>query len=189
MQSRLIAALVLVASALIPDAGRAEDRGWAVVPAESSISLRVGTPLGSRTGRFERWTGDIRFDPEAPRRARVGIEVEAGSLRMNDAALTRTAVGSNFLDSARHPTIVFRLRALDPGEGSRYTARADITMKGVTRPVAFPVALRSVGLTTQMAGGLLLDRAAFGIGTGGPWDRLIGRQVRVDVVLTTRQAD
>ncbi|MDP3405876.1 MAG: YceI family protein [Brevundimonas sp.] len=187
MRRGLIAGL-LVGTVLFADAGRTQERVWDVVPAESVISLRVGTPLGSRTGRFERWTGDVRFDPQLPLQTRVGIEVEAGSLRMNDAALTRTAVGANFLDGARHPTIVFRLRALDPGEGSRFTARADITMKGVTRPVVFPVTLRSVGQTTQMAGGLSLDRAAFGIGTGGPWDRLIGRQVRVDVVLTTRPA-
>jgi len=187
MRGGLMAGL-LVSAVLFADAARAEDQDWTVVPADSVITLRVGTPFGSRSGRFERWTSDVRFDPAVPLGARVGIEVEAGSLRMNDAALTRTAVGSNFLDSARHPSIVFRLRALDPGEGSRFTARADITMKGVTRPVVFPVTLRTDGRTTQMAGGLSLDRAAFGIGTGGPWDRLIGREVRVDVVLMTRPA-
>ena len=185
MRRGLITVLVGVCC-LIADGGRAEVRGWVVVPAESTISLRVGTPLGNRTGRFERWTSDIRFDPAAPESAEVGIEVEAASLRMDDASLTRTAVGTAFLDSGRYPRVGFRLRGLDPVGGQRFTARADITMKGVTRPVMFPVTLRSDGRTAQMAGGFSLDRAAFGIGTGGPWNGLIGRQVRVDVSLATR---
>lgn len=187
MRRGLIAVLIAVVW-LFADDGQAEVQGWVVVPADSAITLRVGTLVGSRTGRFERWTGDIRFDPEAPQGAEVGIEVEAGSLRMNDTALTRTAVGSAFLDSGRHPRIGFRLRTLDPIGVERFTARADITMKGVTRPVVFPVTLRGDGSTAEMSGGFLLDRAAFGIGTAGPWNALIGRQVRVDVVLATRSA-
>ena len=186
MRRGLIAGLLACAVCLFADIGRAEVRGWVVVPSESTISLRVGTPLGSRSGRFERWTGNIRFDPDTPEAAEVGIEVEAASLRMDDAALTRTAVGSAFLDSVRYPRVAFRLRGLDAVDGHRFTARADITMKGVTQPVVFPVTLRHDGRTAQMAGGFSLDRAAFGIGTGGPWNGLIGRQVRVDVSLATR---
>lgn len=165
---------------------QAEVRPWVVVPERSEITMRVGTPLGARAGRFERWTGDIRFDPDQPRTAQVGIQVEASSLRMDDARLTRTAVGAGFLDSARFPRVSFRLTGLEPVAADRFTARADITMKGVTRPVVFPVTLRSDGRTAQMTGGFSLDRAAFGIGTGGPWNGVIGRQVRVEVSLATR---
>ncbi len=174
--------LILVASAW------ADVQPWAVVPSESSIAMRVGSPLGQRSGRFERWTGDIRFDPQAPEQAQVAIEVEAASLRMDDGALTRTALGPSFLDTRRYPRIAFELRSLDPAGGQRFTARADITLKGVTRAVSFPVTLRSDGRTAQMTGGFSLDRAAFGIGTRGPWNGILARQVRVDVVLATRPA-
>jgi len=187
MRRRLIAVLI-AAAGILADASPAEVRRWVVVSSESAITLSVGSLLGGRTGRFERWTGDIRFDPEAPGAAEVGIEVDAASLRMDDALLTRTAVGGAFLDSVRHPTAVFRLTGLDPVGAERFTARADITLKGVTLAVVFPVTLRSDGRTAQMAGGFSLDRAAFGIGTGGPWNALIRRQVRVDVVLATRPA-
>lgn len=187
MRVGLIAALALATVLPGTEAG-GEPRDWVVIAGDSAITLRVGTPLGSRVGRFERWSGDIRFDPDVPEQAQVGVEVEAASLRMSDTVLTRTAVGATFLDSGRHPRILFRLRGLDPTGPSRFTARADITMKGVTRPVVFPVSLRSDGGMAQMEGGFSLDRAAFGIGTGGPWNGLIGRQVRVDVVLATRPA-
>jgi len=161
---------------------------WVAVPTRSSITMRVTSPLGNRTGRFERWNADVRFDPDAPEDARVAVTVEAASLRMDNAALTRPAIGPALLDSERFPDIRFRLRSLRRLGGDRFTAEADVTMKGVTRPVSFPVTLRSDGQTAQMTGGFSLDRAAYGIGTQGSWNRLIGRQVRVDVTLATRPA-
>ena len=187
MRAALIA-LVIGAVCLATGASRAEVERWAVVPGESVITMRVGTPVGPRTGRFTRWTGDIRFDPARPETAQVAIEVDAASLRMDDARLTATATGTGFLDSGRYPRVAFRLTGLEPAGGSAFTARADITMKGVTRPVVFPVTLRSTPGAAQMTGGFSLDRAAFGIGTRGPWNGLIGRQVRVDVSLATRPA-
>ncbi|WP_271086056.1 YceI family protein [Brevundimonas sp. NIBR11] len=184
----LIAMLIGAAACMATGPGRADVERWLVVPGSSSITMRVGTPVGQRTGRFTRWTGDIRFDPDAPRTAHVAIEVEANSLRMDDARLTATAVGAGFLDSGRYPRVAFRLTGLEPAGGSRFTARADITMKGVTQAVVFPATLRNDGRTAQMTGGFSLDRAAFGIGTRGPWNGLIGRQVRVDVSLATRPA-
>jgi len=187
MRGGLIAVLIAFVS-LIADIAAAENRPWVVVPAQSEISMSVRTPLGMRTGRFERWSGDIRFDPESPLTAQVGVQVETASLRMDDAALTRTAVGTAFLDSARFPRVSFRLTSLEPAGTQRFTARAEVTVKGVTRPVSFPVTLRSDARSAQMDGGFSLDRAAFGIGTGGPWNALIGRQVRVEVSLATRPA-
>jgi polyisoprenoid-binding protein YceI len=181
-------ALLIGACCLSTGASGADVERWLVVPDESTITMRVGTPVGARTGRFTRWTGDIRFDAERPEAAQVAIQVDAGSLRMEDARLTATALGSGFLDSGRYPRIAFRLTGLEPAGGQRFTARADITLKGVTRPVTFPATLRSDGRTAQMTGGFSLDRAAFGIGTRGPWNGLIGRQVRVDVSLATRPA-
>ena len=187
MRTALIALLIGVAC-LATGASRAEVERWLVVRGDSAITLRVGTPIGQRTGRFTRWTGDIRFDAARPETAQVAIEVDAASLAMDDARLTATAAGAAFLDSARYPRVAFRLTGLEPAGGARFIARADITMKGVTRPVSFPTTLRSDGRTAQMTGGFSLDRAAFGIGTRGPWNGLIGRQVRVDVALATRPA-
>ena len=182
-------ALLIGAACLATGASRADVERWVVVPGDSTITMRVGTPVGQRTGRFTRWTGDIRFDPDRPETAQVVIEVDAGSLRMDEARLTSTAVGAGFLDSRRYPRVAFRLTGLEPTGGQGFTARADITMKGVTRSVVFPVTLRSTPGAAQMTGGFSLDRAAFGIGTRGPWNGLIGRQVRVDVSLATRPAD
>jgi len=185
---RIVAAFLIGVGLMLAVGARADMRPWTVVASESSIAMRVGSPLGQRSGRVERWSSDIRFDPAAPEQSQVSIDVDAGSLRMDDGALTRMAIGSAFLDTGQFPRIRFQLRTLAPLGAQRFQAQADITIKGVTRPVSFPVTLRTDGQTAQMTGGFSLDRAAFGIGTRGPWNGLIGRQVRVDVVLATRPA-
>ena len=191
VRRRSLSALILLAIAVAALGGPpvvAQVSQWVAVPAQSSITMRVALPLGHRSGRFERWNADVRFDPAAPEAARVSVTVQAASLRMDSTVLTRTAIGPGVLDTERFPDIRFRLTSLRRLDGERFTAEADVTMKGVTRPVSFPVTLRSDGRTAQMTGGFSLDRAAYGIGTQGSWNRLIGRQVRVDVSLATRPA-
>ena len=154
---------------------------WVVVREGSSIDLTVRALGGSHQGRFEDWRGDIVFDPAAPGRTRAAVVVQAGSLRMRSAALTRRAVGPAMLDAARHPEIRFELRSLAPLGGDRHSARADVTMKGVTRPVTFPVDLRTAGDRAHLTGAFTLDRTQFGIGTTGAWNRMVGREVTVRV--------
>ncbi|NBW09370.1 MAG: YceI family protein [Caulobacteraceae bacterium] len=180
---------VLLALGLLPfaRASMAEVRRWSVDPSRSSITMRIRAAGLTQTGRFEDWTGDIRFDPAAPETAQTTIEVRAASLRMNEPALTARATGPAFLDAARWPTIRFRLTRLERAGGG-FTARAEVTIKGRTREVVFPADLRVTGDAAQMSGGFVLDRAAFDIGMQGPWNALMGRQVRVDVALAVRAA-
>ncbi|MGV9009665.1 YceI family protein [Brevundimonas sp.] len=80
------------------------------------------------------------------------------------------------------------LRSLEPLGADRYTARADVTIKGVTRPLAFPVDLRLTDGRAHLTGAFVVDRTQFGIGTTGPWNRLVDRRVTVRVQLQARPA-
>ena len=180
-------AAIALALGLAGPAGADADR-WAVIGDSSAITLSVRAFGVTQTGRFGRWSGDIRFDPDAPEDAEVAITVRAASLTMRQQAVTQRAVGPGFLDAERYPTIRFQLRALEPTAPGRYTARADVTVRDRTRPVTFPVTLSVDGGVARMRGGFVLDRADYGIGTQGAMNALVARQVRVDVALATRRA-
>nr|WP_245161646.1 YceI family protein [Brevundimonas alba] len=143
---------------------------------------------GSHRGRFDDWHGDIAFDPASPGATRATVVVQAASLRMNSSVLTSRAVGPAMLDAARYPVIRFELRSLQSLGGDRYTARADVSVKGRTRPVTFPLDLRVTGEQAHLTGAFTLDRTEFGIGTTGAWNRLVGREVTVRVALQARRA-
>ena len=106
---------------------------------------------------------------------------------MGNNAATQAARGRDFLDAAGHPTVRLQLRSLEPLGATRYTARAVVTIKGRTQSVAFPVDLSTEGDRARMTGSLSLDRTAFGIGTSGPLNGLIARQVTVRVSLTAQR--
>ena len=153
---------------------------WEVVREASTIEMSVRAFGGSHRGRFDDWRGDIA-------RTRATVVVQTGSLKMRPAAVTGRAVGPAFLDARRYPTIRFELRSLEALGGERYSARADVTMKGRTRPVTFPVDLRVTGDRAHLTGAFTLDRTDFGIGTTGAWNRLVGREVTVRVALQARR--
>ena len=160
---------------------------WVVVRPASTIELTVRALGGSHHGRFDDWRGDIAFDPDAPSRTSATVVVQTGSLKMSPAAVTGRAIGPSFLDARRHPTIRFELRSLEALGGDRYSAHADVTMKGRTRPVTFPVDLRVAGDRAHLTGAFTLDRTDFGIGTTGAWNRMVGREVTVRVALQARR--
>lgn len=179
---RTPAILAFAALALLTLTGAAA-APWTVDRDASGIEMTVNALGASHSGRFADWSGDIVFSADDPERTRAAIMVRSDSLTMSPDAVTRRAVGPAFLDAARHPLIRFDLLSLEPLGVGRYTARARLMMKGVTRPVAFPVDLRVTGDRAHLTGALVLNRADFGIGTMGPWDRLVGRQVTVRVAL------
>jgi len=183
---RLPAIAVFAALALLLLTGAAATP-WAVDREASRIELAVRAFGGSHTGRFSEWGGEIVFDPAEPEQTRAVIVVQSDSLVMTPAMASRRATGPAFLDADRYPQIRFDLRSLQPLGGGRYTARASVTMKGVTRPVAFPVDLRLAADRAHLTGAFVLNRADFGIGTSGPWNRLVGRQVTVRVALQARR--
>ena len=176
-------ALLAVAAVALMGLTAAPPEPWTFMRDGSTIDLSVRAFGGTHTGRFEDWRGDLSLDPSAPGETRAGLVVVAGSLKMHPSIATGRAIGRDFLDAARYPTIRFQLQALDTLAPGRFTAHALVTMKGVTRAIVFPLDLRAEGRTAQMTGGFTVDRTDFGIGTTGPWNRLVGRQVTVRVAL------
>ena len=180
-------AVLFGALAVLGLGGSAAPTSWTVLREASTIEMSVRAFGGSHRGRFDDWRGDIAFDPEAPGRTHATVVVQSGSLKMRPAAVTGRAVGPAFLDARRYPVIRFELRSLEALGGERYTARAEVTMKGRTRPVSFPVDLRVTGDRAHLTGAFVLDRTEFGIGTTGAWNRMVGREVTVRVALQARR--
>lgn len=180
--------LGLVALILLAGFGRAvaEDVRWSVDPARSAIRLEVQAFGGTRSGRFDDWSGDIVFDPTVPEDARVRLAIRSASLRMADDFVTDEARGAGFLDASAFPRIDVILTGLEQVSGGRYRARADVTCKGRTRAVTFPVQVVVAGREARIEGVVALDRDDFGIGTGGLWNLAISRLVKVDVNITAR---
>lgn len=137
-----------------------------LVPAQSEVTFvarQLGVPI---QGRFQRFAVRSQFDPKAPQRSQVGIDIELGSASMNpdaDAELPKP----EWFHAAKFPKASFQstsIRATGPG---RFEATGQLNIKGQVRPVVVPVQItQAQGLSTA-SGQFKLKRLDFKVGDGG----------------------
>jgi polyisoprenoid-binding protein YceI len=172
-------ALALVA----PPAARAAPRRYTLDPAQSRVEIHVGkTGLFGFAGHEHEvvagtFRGSATFDPERPAASAVDLTIDAASLHVTgqgepaeDVPKVQAAmVGPTCLDAGRFPTIRFVSTAVAGGaQGSDLTPRdltlrGELTLHGVTRPIALQVHLESTGETLIATGRTTLRQTDFGI--------------------------
>jgi polyisoprenoid-binding protein YceI len=87
-------------------------------------------------GHFHEFSGGITVPDGDPARGEVDVTIQAASVDTGTAARDDDLRSANFFDAANHPQIVFRSTAIrKTGEGE-YEVQGDLTLRGVTRPVA-----------------------------------------------------
>jgi polyisoprenoid-binding protein YceI len=162
------------ALALLPLAASAE---WAVDPAHSQIAFTVDhLGFSDVTGVFRDFEAEVGFDPENLDATSVTVTIDAASVDTLWAARDEHLRSADFLDVANHPAITFVSTAVETtGEGAA-TVTGDLTIRGVSQPVAFDATLNNLGPNPfnpeqQIAGFTLtgeIDRTAFGVDFGAP---------------------
>jgi polyisoprenoid-binding protein YceI len=179
MRRLSIAALALVLAA---PAVRAASRQYALDPALSRVEIHVGkTGLFGFAGHEHQVVagalrGHASVDPDRIGDSTVELTVDAGALRVTgqgepaaDAPKVQAAMlGPTCLDAQRFPTIRFVSTAVTDagaaGPGGRdLTLRGELTIHGVTRPVALRVHVDVSGDRLEATGRTTLRQTDFGI--------------------------
>jgi polyisoprenoid-binding protein YceI len=148
----------------------------AAAPAAGPVAWTVqkGSTLGFATswsgdplqGRFERWTANILFNPDALDRSKVSVSVDMTSARTGDQQRDASLPASDWFDAAAHPKAVFTATKFEHPGGDRYVAHGTLALRGVTKPLDLPFRLTIAGDTARVSGETSLDRLAFGVGQG-----------------------
>jgi polyisoprenoid-binding protein YceI len=139
-------------------------------------------------GAFSRWDVQIAFDPKDLAGSHVTATIDMASARTGDQTRDEALPTADWFSAKAFPKATFvsrRIAAMGPG---RYIAQGDLTIRGVTRPVNLPFALTITGDTAKMAGAVILDRSAFGVGQG-QWKtgEAVSLKVQVDVAITAKR--
>lgn len=164
---------------------------WRLDP-ETRVAVDVAWQGSVVEVRFPSLSGLIDFDAERPDTARARIVVSARSAETGVGLADRLVRSRDYLDAERFPEIVFELDRLE--QTSRQTADIEgrITLRGVTRPVAFKAQVIRFGPEAEgsarfVAGFDLtgsIDRTAFG-STGGLPEVGAVLPVRIRLVMTS----
>jgi polyisoprenoid-binding protein YceI len=164
---------------------------WAIDGAHSSIGFTVRHMVVSKVrGRFTRWNGTIAMDESDPARAAVEINIEPGSVDTGVEQRDNHLRSPDFFDVERYSAMTYVSTRIEKVGDENYRVLGNLTMHGVTRPVALEVEF--AGSAKDPWGGVRagfsargsLDRKDFGLTynqlleTGGV---LVGEKVDLDI--------
>lgn len=163
---------------------------FALDPAHTHVGFCVRHMMISKVrGRFSAFNGTLSVGDDIDE-ASVEVEIDLSSVDTKDPQRDAHLRSPDFFDVANYPTMTFRSTKVTSIDGDSFRLDGELTVHGVTRPVALDLVFDGVG--TDPYGGQRLgfsatgeiDREAFGLTwnqtleTGGV---LVGKRVRIDI--------
>lgn len=108
--------------------------------AHASINFRI-QHLGYSwlTGRFEQFDSRFSYDAQQPEAATIEVSIDTGSLDTNHAERDKHLKSEDFLHVDQFPEATFRSTGYRVIDATRGELSGDLTLRGVTRSIAFPV--------------------------------------------------
>ena len=109
--------------------------------------FKTGLMSGKKhTFEFERYSGAVSFDREAPQNSRVELSIEGASavckdtwVSQKDLAKIQKAALEDMLDVAHHPRLTFTSTRVIPRGPDRYDVEGALTIRGIAKPAVVHV--------------------------------------------------
>jgi polyisoprenoid-binding protein YceI len=176
---RYLLALVLVCGSVALAATQ-----WTVQPKESKLTF-VGTALDAPfDGTFERFTADIKFDPQDLATSRFDVKIDLASVNTQNEDRDGALKGDDFFAVKQYPTGHFAADRFTSKGGNKYGATGKLTIRNVTRDVPIEFTFENKNGSAWLKGSAQLKRLDFGVGQGEYQDTSqVGNDVKVNFVL------
>jgi polyisoprenoid-binding protein YceI len=146
---------------------------WAIDPVHSEVSFTVRHMMVSKVrGRFDKFEGTI-VTAEDPLASTVTASVELSSINTGQEQRDAHIRSADFFEVEKYPAMTFSSTALKGAEEG-FILEGDLTLKGVTKSVAFELEVNGVG--PDAYGGTRIgfsavthiNRKDFGVDFNGP---------------------
>jgi polyisoprenoid-binding protein YceI len=172
------------------DTGTAGKTVWTIDPSHSGASFTVRHMFTKVRGRFTELSGTIETEGDNLTDGRVSVEINADTIDTNDAQRDGHLRTNDFFGTGENPTITFRSTSVTPKGDNEFVVHGDLTIRGVTRPVALEAEYEGGGKTpfgTEVASWTAqteLDRKDFDLTWNAPLEAggfLVGDDVKVEL--------
>jgi polyisoprenoid-binding protein YceI len=113
---------------------------YQIDPAHSAAQFKVRhMMIANVKGEFTKVSGTVTYDPSDPSAVQIQATVDASSISTRDEQRDGHLKSADFFDVARFPTITFQSSKVVPTGSDSYEVVGDLTIRGVTQPVALTV--------------------------------------------------
>ena len=144
----VLAILALVAGILLL-AGRQDG----IRPWDRDVAFEAGAGGYTAEGSVRDYKSVVQFNPDALEEASILLTLDMRSTSTGYSAADEVALSEVFLDVARHPTAVLTARGAKPNGDGKYIMNAQLTLKGVTKPVPLRLLVQMKEGTPVLKGG------------------------------------
>ncbi|OGQ14419.1 MAG: protein yceI precursor [Deltaproteobacteria bacterium RBG_16_71_12] len=140
MRATALALFALVPLALASNARASE---WTLDPEHTEIGFSVRHMMVTDVrGAFEKYSGTITVDDKDVTKSSVAVEIDVASVNTKVVKRDNHLRSPEFFDVAKFPKMTFKATKIEKGAtASALKVTGDLTLHGVTKPVALDVAL------------------------------------------------
>jgi polyisoprenoid-binding protein YceI len=160
--ARFCAIAAFAAALVMPAAVRAQTVDYA----KSQIAFTATQMNIPAEGKFGKFTANIVWDAAKPDTARADVVIDVASIDLGLDDVNHEVHGKDWFDVKANPQARFVSSGVKALGGGRFEAAGKLTIKGRTRDVVAPFAVKSDGAALVFEGVLPIKRLQFGIGEG-----------------------
>ena len=119
---------------------------WTIDPAHSMIEFRAKHMMFTTVrGQFSSFQGTLDLDMENPENSHIEGSVDIDSIDTADKDRDTHLRSADFFDVENHPKMTFRSTGIESKGGNEYKVVGDLTIRGVTRQIAWDVEAAELG--------------------------------------------
>lgn len=113
---------------------------WSIDSVHSHVGFSVKHMMVSTVrGQFKAYRGTLHLDPKNFTQSKFEGEVDVASIDTGNTDRDNHLRTNDFFDAPNHPKITFKSTRIEPKDAGEYTVHGDLTIRGVTKPVALDV--------------------------------------------------
>jgi polyisoprenoid-binding protein YceI len=134
-------------------------------------------------GKFTEYDGSFTFDEKKPETSSINVTLKPAGIKTSSAPLDEHLQNADFFNTAKFPEIKFVSTGIQVTGAKTGIVTGDVTMLGITKPVALKVTLNKAGThpkTMDLVAGFsaeaTIKRSDFGMAYGIP---MVGDEVKI----------
>jgi len=113
---------------------------WAIDPTHSEIGFKVKHMMFTNvSGKFGTYDATIATEDDNFENAVMEFSADINSIDTNNADRDNHLKSADFFDADNHPKLTFKAASFTKIDGHNYELTGDLSIKGVTKTVKFPV--------------------------------------------------
>ena len=184
--------IMVLSALLMTNFALAEAEKWEIDKAHSNIYFDVRHTYATVRGKFEDFSGTLKFDPDNLTLSSVKFEVKTKSINTGISNRDNHLRSEEFFAVNKHPFMTFQSTGVKQKEGNQYTLVGNLTIKDKTNEVAVPFTylgtrenpLKKGKMVTGFEARFSIDRLEYQVGTGKYAEMgVIGRNVDILIAL------